>query len=113
MADDPATKALARIRSRAETARNQGREDEYAEVAPVDVLRLLDVVGAALKLPGEWEADAAELDRDVIRGRKSQHTSDYMQADTDEALAGTLRECATALREAVTRELIRKENDSV
>ena len=66
---------------------------------------LLAALDAALKLPVEWEADAAELDRDVASARQSHYASDHAQAITDSEVARTLRGRAADLREAITREL--------
>lgn len=77
-----------------------------------DVPRLAQALEAALKLIGEWEASASELDRDIARGRKSHHASDYAQSLTDEEIARSLRDCATGVREAITSELTGKAADS-
>jgi hypothetical protein len=56
----------------------------------------------ALRLAAEWEADAAELDRNIESARNSEYTSAHEQARIDREIARTLRECATALRETAT-----------
>jgi hypothetical protein len=78
-------------------------------IAPVAVPRLVDAVEAVLKAADEWDADAAELDRDIARARKSPHASDHAQARTDEALAGELRGCDAKVREAITAALTGEE----
>jgi hypothetical protein len=79
--------------------------EQVAEFVP----SLVAAVEAVLKEADEWDADAAELDRDIARARKSPHASDHAQARTDEALAGELRGCATKLREAITAALTGEE----
>ena len=70
---------------------------------------LLGAVERLLELAGEWDADAAELDRDAASARKSPYAGDHAQGRTDEALAGELRDCSGALREAITSALAGKE----
>ena len=82
-------------------------------VTALDLARmsLLAVVDATLKLAAEWEADAAELDRDIESARNSEYTSAHEQARIDREIARTLRECATALSGAIARELAGKAAD--
>lgn len=76
----------------------------------MDVPLLLGAVERLLELAGEWDADAAELDRDAASARKSPYAGDHAQGRTDEALAGELRDCSGALREAITSALAELED---
>jgi hypothetical protein len=67
-----------------------------------DVPRLADALSALLSLAGEWEASAAECDRrsEVTAGPLSCSRSILLSAR-----AQGLTDCATALREAVSKHL--------
>jgi hypothetical protein len=101
---DATAKALARIRSRAETARAQGRQAEYAESATEDVLRLLGVVDAALAVAREWAAKALVM-------RAALRHDDHSNAPTIAAramIAAGRQTGADELRAAIARELTGK-----
>lgn len=101
MTDDRLAAELAAIRERNEDRIRVRAYTPYTvehEVAEGDVRRLLAALGAVLKLAGKWDADAAELDRDIAMARKSGYASDLEQARTDGEVAKELRECAGTLR---------------
>jgi hypothetical protein len=106
---------LAGIRERAAhadrvlTFKVPGNFGEAAARSQADVPVLLAAIQRLSELADEWDADAAELDCDIARARKSPHASDHAQARTDEALAGELRGCGAKLREAITAALTGKE----
>jgi hypothetical protein len=83
-------------------------DTEFIVTARTAMPRLVAAAERLSELADEWDADAAELDRDIARARKSPHASDHAQARTDEALAGELRGCGAKVREIITAALTGK-----
>jgi hypothetical protein len=99
--DGKLTAELAAIKQRSDYAADKRTEWSDLRESAEDVPRLVKALEAALTLAAKWDADAAELDLDIARSRKSGYLSDHQQADTDQEIAREYREHAGELREAI------------
>jgi hypothetical protein len=92
---DPVATYLADVRMQAE---------DHHLVPGADALALVAAVEAVLKLAGEWDQSAAQLDEMAVRA--AARGAAEFRTEVLAATAQRLRDCAVAHREAISRELL-------